>query len=679
MTVAINDPLAQSTASSADTTSIQTEFLAAVQVRMRVLIALAGLSSQREEMGPPDDLQREVREELDRQERELKRMPNAETAKASAEQTDKRIEAMIAASQKTPGPGEPPAPPPPSVEYMQAVEIAKKQWTLLCQRDAMSARILPLAAKLAAHEPLYRFLKSLPDSQADELFGWAVYCVTLTSMKNHAVAQFRQIEDKINALGKKDPALDGLKLQRTNLRNAQRAITSEQASLEPMMVNMFWKAYEDAAAALACDKVPKEFNPHVRAMLRYGMIGGAPWFLPEPTAKMILEECTNSVQVFDESVTATYAYYADEYLEYVGKGYLTPAIDEDIELNQMNTPRWKQDKAWRRKKGSEIRIRAMEHTLTELAARQTELQARIKEDEAALAALKPGEHDYQSKKHALRDKVQSNRVEVARLATSMDVIKTKQLPDERHRLVQAEQRFVGAVRYPRPDELARWEVVQIRRVARLCAKLRDAFLPFTLRDDAKFGTPFVNTRASVLAELANIEKCDPIIFKDIAVPAKKASNRVYIRYCPYFLILPSFGIMSFALNPRDSTETGRVVIPGYGPRPDLLRQMMMTGCSDFRWDTSKEAAGMDVLTSDTLVAAYCTVRWDYRKKHESVREKAGIYQKENDRKNFRRHYQMYMASAMEGGKRLFFSCPEVYAAFLKYLQLPDGVKKLERQ
>lgn len=674
MTIASTDPLSSPATTASDAANAQAEFLASVQARMRVLIALAGLTSQRDAMGPADNLSRDVREELERQERELKRMPSADVARTAAEQAEKRVAAMIAASQKEEEPGE-----PPSSEFLQAIDIAKKQWTLLCQRDAISARILPLATRLAAHEPLYQFLKSIPDAPADELFGWAVYSVTLTSMKNHAVAQARQIEDKIAALGKKDPALDGLKLQRMNLRNAQRAINAEQASLEPQMVNLFWKAYEEAAAALASDQVPPDYAIAVRAFLRYGMIGGAPWFLPAPTAKLIQDECAQALTQFDPSVSATHAYYADEYLDFVGKGHMTPAIDEDIELNQMNTPRWKQDKAWRRKVGSAIRIRAMESTIEELDARQKTTQDKIKESEDALAALKPHDHDAPAKKRELRDSIQVNRVEVARIATSLDVLKTKLLPEERYRMTQAEQRFTGPVTIPTPAELARWEVQQIRRTARLCAKLRDSFLPFTLRDDAKFGTPFVNTRVSVLAELANIEKCDPIVFKEIAVPAKKPSNRVYIRYSPYFLILPSFGIMSFALNPRDSTETGRVVIPGYTPRPDLLRTMMLTGCSDFRWDTSKEMAGMDVLTSDTLVAAYCTVRWDYRKKHESVREKAGIYQKENDRKNFRRHYQMYMSSAMEGGKRLFFACPELYTAFIKYLQLPDGVKKLERQ
>jgi len=35
-------------------------------------------------------------------------------------------------------------------------------------------------------------------------------------------------------------------------------------------------------------------------------------------------------------------------------------------------------------------------------------------------------------------------------------------------------------------------------------------------------------------------------------------------------------------------------------------------------------------------------------------------------------------SAFEGGKKLFFKCPEVYDALVKYHGLPDGVQKLKR-
>ncbi|MBN2713594.1 MAG: hypothetical protein JXR97_14330, partial [Planctomycetes bacterium] len=87
----------------------------------------------------------------------------------------------------------------------------------------------------------------------------------------------------------------------------------------------------------------------------------------------------------------------------------------------------------------------------------------------------------------------------------------------------------------------------------------------------------------------------------------------------------------------------------------------------------------DLLTSDTIVAAYATVRWEYRKRSKEAREKAGIFNEENDRKNWRRHYSLYIQSALDGGKKLFFKCLECYEqVMLKYVDLPDGVERLRK-
>ena len=115
------------------------------------------------------------------------------------------------------------------------------------------------------------------------------------------------------------------------------------------------------------------------------------------------------------------------------------------------------------------------------------------------------------------------------------------------------------------------------------------------------------------------------------------------------------------------------MIPAYGPRPGLLKSITAAICADFRWDTSRESAGMDVLRSDTLVAAYATVRWEYRHANMTRREAVG-FGKGSDRIKWRGHYATFLASAMEGGRKLCFKCPEVYALVLKYIGLPPGIE-----
>lgn len=82
------------------------------------------------------------------------------------------------------------------------------------------------------------------------------------------------------------------------------------------------------------------------------------------------------------------------------------------------------------------------------------------------------------------------------------------------------------------------------------------------------------------------------------------------------------------------------------------------------------------MTSDTLVAAYAAVRWEYRKRKKENREKALIFNEINDRQNWRRHYELFLESAKDSGRKLFFKNPEVYEVVVKYLGLPPGCEKL---
>ena len=111
----------------------------------------------------------------------------------------------------------------------------------------------------------------------------------------------------------------------------------------------------------------------------------------------------------------------------------------------------------------------------------------------------------------------------------------------------------------------------------------------------------------------------------------------------------------------------------------MREAIVVDAFSDFRYDTSKEQAGNDVMNSDTLVAAYAEVRWILRKKDKEVRQKVGIFTDENERTNWRRHYAMYINSAYDGGKQLFFKCPDLYELVInKFIELPEGIPVLAR-
>ncbi len=294
-----------------------------------------------------------------------------------------------------------------------------------------------------------------------------------------------------------------------------------------------------------------------------------------------------------------------------------------------------------------------------------------------MAALTYPAKDYLKTKESLKQRIQDCRVESARRMRALERLGVL-LAEEQQRNQAARQKLTSLGGNPAVAELARQEARQLHRICCLCAKLRDPFPPLMLRSDLRFEAGVVNERTAVLNSIGALEQRDPAIFKETAVHSNKSALRTYVRYSPYVVLAPACGFVAFAWNPRGGTEVGRIVLPVYNQRPGLLELMLNTVAADFRWDTSRESAGIDLLTSDTLVAAYATVRWDYRKRSKEVRRKAAIYTEETDRKNWRRHYALYLSSAMEGGRKLFFKCRSVYDVVLKYMDLPTGVKKLQR-
>ena len=172
---------------------------------------------------------------------------------------------------------------------------------------------------------------------------------------------------------------------------------------------------------------------------------------------------------------------------------------------------------------------------------------------------------------------------------------------------------------------------------------------------------------------------DPLVFQEPLVPSAKKIHRILMRISPVIVVAPAGGILGFMMGPRAGMECGRFVVPAYFERTGMREEILWNVISDFRFDTSKASAGVDIMNSDTLVAAYSEVRWNLRKKDKETRQKAAIYMEENERTNWRRHYSLYMKSALDSGKLLFYKCPELYELIInKFVDLPGGCEMLKR-
>ena len=566
--------------------------------------------------------------------------------------------------------------------HVEAIQLGSRQAEVFLQRESLTEPILAAAVKCCLDEELYRVLDTHGCDPA-VLFGWTAYVSALHTMKNGAAEQAAGIDPRVarNQGRTKGDSLSPDQLRQRDearlLASLQTAIIRELRVIEPVMVEEFWRVYEEAAVLIACGKAEPSEQLHLRAMLRYGVIGRAPWLLSPAIAEHIFAQCADVLTEWQNTGNATHLLYADEYLDMVANGHVTPSVDQDLELNARGSDRWKADRMWRRV----VYGRTAETLLSELSddmkARLSAISKANEKLESMESDLDSQAKDFRAKRAKLRDKLQHNKIEAARFQRGTELITDKYLAEQRADITEAQAKLGDDNEAVTPEALARREVAGIRQVCKLCAKLKEPFLPFVIRDKYRPRNGAANDRQTVLAEFAELERRDPTVFRQVLIHNKKAANRTYIRYSPYVILVPTLGVMGISWNPRSGSDVGRLVLPALCSRPGTLKRMLYEIVADFRFDTSKEEAGVDLMTSDTLVAAYATVRWDYRKRGKDVREKAAIYNEENDRKNWRRHYELHVSSAMDGGKKLFFRCPEAYEAVCKYMPLPEGIDKLE--
>lgn len=657
--------------------------------RMKLLIHLQELDSHRKVLLESATLSETVKNEYRRQQRELQKLPSSEKAQELRNNLKERLSKIMERVRS----GEVEPIPP---EMAQAYEMAFEQWRTLRQRGKYDEAIINNALPLVKDEPLLRFMRN-QGINADQLFGWSVYRLALEALQEKQLQGQRTAQRHLDELQEsskgflsrlksristdKDESEEAEEIEHAGQARTAllTAIGREIRDIDPMMVQEFWNRYEDAAQLLIEDKASESEKIHLRAFLRYGLLGTAEWFLNPDVRNHLLHECSNSVErSWNTSMGAQHVLYADEYIWAVVRGYITPSIDEDLELNQRNSPEWKADRARRRKIFCHQRIPVLEELHQDLDEKVIALRVQQEELEEKKGKLLRSAPDYRKQMNDLGQKIQHARVEAGRYTRAMERISGRYLPQQKEIMQDSQAKIEETgVRFSELS-LARQEARAVHRVTRLCAKLKDPFLPFALRDNYKLQSESVNDRPAILNEVARIEHADTTIFMQSLIPVKKAAQRINQRFAPIILMAPGCGFMGYSWNPRGGSEIGRLVLPVYSPRQGIRERLLAYLFADFRWDTSKASAGVDLLTSDTIVAAYATVRWEYRRKQRQVREKAAIYSEESDRQNWRRHYELFIQSANESGKRLFYKCPEVYDVILRYIGLPEGAERMRR-
>ncbi len=580
----------------------------------------------------------------------------------------------------------------------EAYAFSIRQKELLHKRYEILPDVIDICSKYAAAEPLFQTFAKY-EINAGEVFGFGIYQMALeeySNIQNDKIASIRvDIEElgtdlkslvnrfKINKKNEeeREQQFQELLKQEKKYKLIQTIVRREIATIEKQMVSEFWKIYGKAAILLLTLQ-PGAEKTMLKAFLRWGLLGyNSKWISPDICC-VLLESCAKELTAPFYSTSSNYVYYADEIIELTARGYIPTSPNEDLELNHRNSPEWRCDKSYKRYHYLKLHYYTLLDVLKTQEKEVNEISQKLSEAldrETALLKSHSKSPQHRQTLSGVKQEIQRYKVISTKINNIIDRIHEQMLPqvleDSDKALNNIESSGVALKVY----EIIHHEVKSIRRYSKLVAKLKEPYLPFVLRDNYKTTSDIINNREIVYKQISDAEIKDPLLFNTKLIPTAKRKQRILVRKAPYIMICPSCGILGFVISPRSGIENGRLTLPGYFEKSMISDEVYNSTLADFRFDCSKAEAGVDIMTSDTLVAAYATYRWNMRNKKKEARKKAAVYLDETERNNWRRHYQLYMSSALESGKYLFFRCSELYEVIINnFIDLPESCEKLKK-
>lgn len=658
-----------------------------VDARISVWRKLLEMDAQRKNLDRQAKA-REIREELARQARELKNCPNAEVLQRALPRQQALLQNPTIKGNASPDSGS------EAVDQNQLYRIALQmgigQIALLQQRLKLDAAIPSAALPAAATDPLLVICRK-HGLNGDPLIGWTYYALGVQQRIDGWAGAERDYRAKLAEARAEDKesgrGLGGL-FRGTNkedevgqldegVREGLLAASRELQAVEPRLTEMFWALYEDVAWAFTQGKFDEDERLVVRAFLRYGLVSAHPGLISPDKLEFILKDCREDVYEWQNAPQATHVVYADEYISAIASRNLTVSPDENLELNGRGSDVWKADRVWRQAVICKVRSELFSTRLAEIKElverKQAETDRKLEQAGKLRALPKKIAVAKQLEKQALMIKPA-----VARLRHAAEHIEARIIPKIGQQATEAAEKLAEAAKILTEEMIVRREAKFIRYMARLVGRLKEPFAQFVLRDHFKPNGNDHNSRKVVIEAIKNFEANDRRVFHHTLVPNKRLDRQVAARMSPAFLLPPGRGQMGLAVCQRKWDDNGRIVMPMLAAKAGDLENLLVNLMADFRWDCSKEEAGMDWIVADALCAAYASVRWNMRKVSDKSQKTMGFNFRLKDKANFRIHYGLFVNSARQGGRLLFSRSDDVYKALVRYVGLPPGVKVLKR-
>ncbi len=689
--------------------TISSELMTLINTRLSLYALLQDLVEERKNYQANNpNLPPEVVDELNRQDAELDNLPLADEADLLIQAMRTRQEHIMDAARQAAAENQPP-PPGAGPQMRVATELAISQWMLIrdSNREALPA-IYKMAYAQAAQEPLVKELMAAKIGHG-RLVGGAVYLLGLHLLVSIANRERRRLAKAAKRLADEGLEEDGdsvlsllgslgkfasnlknrgkireemAKLAEDDATNAMRAKMAgrEIAFMEKTLEQEFKLLYR----AVALRYIPESASMpwYVRAFLRYGVIGFSPWWMRAEVREFIAGDCLeNVVLTFERGAADLQVLYADEYLYAVSLMEVTPSPDENLEQLDKNSVEWKTDRAYRRIVNARTYNQLMEEMLAQLDVTINYCITREQECEAKINEIKSrgfsgeGENVFD-----LQSEQQAYSARMMNLERQAERIKSEVVPSILEAIEDAEGRFrKGDLRIPDAETLISRETDALADLRRRMEGQKRIFPPLAVRDGFNLAADVINTRGKIRAELAELEGKDPGIFLNVIVPAKKKVNRVELRLSPTVIIIPAFGLECICSMAREGMEGGHLLLPSCFSRPGMRQHQLTNLLADFRWNTSRNQAGRDLASSDTLAGVFAKLRWAARTWPKAKRERALFYNEVKETVNWRRVYELISSESGIGCRQLYIRNQELYDGIIdRHIDLPEGVKKIVR-
>lgn len=449
-------------------------------------------------------------------------------------------------------------------------------------------------------------------------------------------------------------------------RSSLKLIERERALITDCLITGYWTLYEAACRAWI---EPTNRSDDLRQFLRTGFVG--PEFL-----KYSQEQLNQLHAIRQEREPAwhflsdeRHVVWMDEHIEHLANEETGLCFNEDLELNERGTPRWKQARRTRQLATLKRHRNLHAAMILELEGHISLLDQDLEQIEHETAAA--GGPDQASP--LLQERKRECQLARTRLLSHQEAC--RQLEQETPMTCLS----LDDVDESEVIPLSEWimdEIATFRRTSKLIAGKKEAFIPDVLQNGLRPGSSTV-TRRHLTETLRTIEERDCTLFEKTLIAHDKREHACIARQSPEIIILPGSGRQGVCLEGADELQEGRLVVPLNMTHPKGLDPLLMDILADWRWETDMADAGSEWVTTDSLVGHYSRARWDYRRLEKEAREKAQVFKELNDRVNFRKHYALYVGSALEQGRQLHYKSRSIYAALNRFLPLPPGVQPLE--